>query len=97
MNGWYSKALGDGLLAAESLHQIEQRLRPRCVDDKAAVFIRETSEGLQCEITVYFSPALSAVAESIGAVPCAPPSRAGLSLLIGVDASWSALFPERAS
>ena len=61
-----------------------------------AVFIRHESEGrLHCEIMVYFSPASVAIAKGFDADPCEKPSPAGLSLLLGAEDSWQALFPEQ--
>jgi hypothetical protein len=60
-----------------------------------AVFFRHESEGrLHCEIKVYFSPALGDIAKTLGASPCKRPTRYDLSLLVGVPAAWSVLFPE---
>ncbi len=100
MRAWFSKNLGDGMLACEPLGQLEQRFlsvfakanRPK----EMAAFTRHESEGrLHCEVQVYFSPASVVVAREVGAEPCARPSPDGLSLLAGSRDSWSALFPER--
>ena len=61
-----------------------------------AAFIRHESEGrLHCEVKVYFSPASVIVAREIDAEPCDRPSPDGLSLLVGSEDSWLALFQER--
>jgi hypothetical protein len=60
-----------------------------------AVFYRHESEGrLQCEVKVYFSPAISDTAKTLGASPCEQPTRYDLNLLVGTPAVWSVLFPE---
>ncbi len=100
MGVWYSKNLGDGMLAYEPLGQLEELLlsvyaqagNPR----EMAAFVRHESEGrLHCEVKVYFSPASAVVAGEVEAEPCGRPSPEGLSLLAGSEDSWSALFPER--
>ncbi len=100
MNVWFSKNLGDGMLAHEPLGRLEELLlsvyaqagNPRGM----AAFVRHESEGrLHCEVKVYFSPASGVVAEEVEAEPCGRPSPEGLSLLAGSEESWSALFPER--
>ncbi len=100
MRAWFSKNLGDGMLACEPLGRLEERFLS--VYAKAdspkemAAFMRHESEGrLHCEVKVYFSPASAVVAREVGAEPCARPSPDGLSLLAGSRDSWSALFPER--
>ena len=58
-----------------------------------AVFTRPESEGrLHCEVIAYFSPAAQDVAKTFDAEPCEKPARAGLGLLAGNEACWSALF-----
>lgn len=62
-----------------------------------AVFTRPESEGrLYCEVIAYFSPAAVGVAQAFDAQPCMKPTRAGLGLLAGDQASWAVLFPEAA-
>lgn len=99
MSVWWSKNLGDGLLAWQPLREIEDRF---ALDEAKAggsadmaVFIRHESDGrLHCEVVVYFSPAAGAVAQAFDAVRCGPPSPHGLGLLAGSRAAWAALFPE---
>jgi len=100
MSGWFSKNLGDAMLAREALDGIEALFRS--VYAKAgnlmemAVFIRHESEGrLHCEVKVYFSPASVAVAREVDADPCKKPTPDGLSLLVGSEESWLVLFPKR--
>lgn len=99
MDTWYSKALGDGMMAATPSAEIEEVFL-RLFDAAGkplnmAVFTRPESEGrLHCEVIAYFSPAAKGVAKAVDAQPCEKPSRAGLGLLAGDEGSWSVLFPE---
>jgi hypothetical protein len=102
MDNWYSKQLGDGMMASVPSAEIEEIFLPlfeyvgRPLD--MAVFTRYESEGrLHCEVTAYFSPAAVEVAKVIGAEPCAKPARAELGLLTGDKQVWSVLFPENAA
>ena len=100
MSGWFSKNLGDAMLASDPLYRIEGLFSPEYARAGSpadmAVFMRHESEGrLHCEIKAYFSPAAAVVAKAVDADPCARPSRDGLSLLAGSMESWPALFPER--
>jgi hypothetical protein len=102
MDNWYSKQLGDGMMASLPSAEIEEIFLPlfesagRPVN--MAVFTRYDSEGrLHCEVTAYFSPAAMEVAKAFDAQPCAKPSRAELGLLLGDKQAWSALFPESES
>ena len=62
-----------------------------------AAFIRHESKGrLHCEVKIYLSPMLIAVAKSVDAAPCEKPSPVGLRLLAGTQDSWGILFPEQA-
>jgi len=97
---WFSKNLGDGMLAYEPLDRLEKLFitmyasagSPR----EMALFIRHESEGrLHCEVKAYFSPASAVVAKEVDAEPCAKPSPHALSLLAGSEESWSVLFPEQ--
>jgi hypothetical protein len=99
MTTWYSKALGDGMMASIPSSEIEllfQKLsfaRGNPLD--MAVFTRHESEGrLHCEVIAYFSPTAAEVAKAVGAQPCPKPARSGLGLLAGEKESWSILFPE---
>ncbi len=99
MNIWFSKNLGDAMLAYLALENIkavcgEAYQKANCSNDMA-VFLRHESEGrLQCEVKIYFSPAIGDIAKSLGASPCEQPTRYGLSLLVGSQAAWSMFFPE---
>ena len=99
MATWYSKALGDGMMAALPSDEIEEKFLHLFIAAgkplNMAVFTRSESEGrLHCEVTAYFSPAARDVAVVFDARPCEKPARAGWGLLAGDEPSWSALFPE---
>lgn len=99
MSAWFTKNLGDAMLDGEALAQLEELfLSVYGKSDSAskiAIFIRHESEGrLHCEVKAYFSPDAVNVARTVDADPCVRPSRDGLSLLIGSEDSWLALFPE---
>jgi hypothetical protein len=99
MDSWYSKELGDGIMAAMPSAEIEkaflQQFNTAGEPPNMAVFTRLESEGrLHCEVIAYFSPAAMQVAKAFNAQPCEKPSRAGLALLAGEKLSWSMLFPE---
>jgi len=100
MKTWFSKSLGDGILAAEPLGHLEELFMSMYAKagspGEMAAFIRHESEGrLHCEVMVYFSPASLAVAREVDAEPCERPSPDGLSLFAGSKDSWPVLFPER--
>lgn len=99
MEFWYSKPLGDGMMAVMPSAEIEKIFQPlfesagKPVD--MAVFTRHESEGrLHCEVIAYFSPAAAEVAKAFDAEPCEKPSRGELGLLAGDKQAWSVLFPE---
>ena len=100
MMTWFSKNLGDGVLAQQPLDELEESFLSAyamadCPEDMA-VFLRHESEGrLHCEVMVYLSPASEAVAREVDAEPCVKPSPAGLGLLAGSEECWLMLFPER--
>ncbi len=99
ISAWYTKDLGDAMLAGEALAQLEKHFLSMYgksgSHSKIAIFIRHESEGrLHCEVKAYFSPDTVKVARTVDADPCARPSRDGLSLLVGSEDSWLALFPE---
>ena len=98
MNSWFTKNLGDAMLAGEALDDIKAVfLSEYAKSDRAeqlALFVRHESEGrLHCEVKVYFSPASAVVANAVGATPCTKPSSDGLGLLAGSELSWSTFFP----
>lgn len=99
MSAWYSKNLGDAMLAPEELGRIEALFltmytkagRPKDM----ALFYRHESGRLHCEVKVYLSPAAAAVARKIAADPCERPAPEGLSLSVGAEESWSIFFPAK--
>ncbi len=98
MSVWFSKNLGDGMLAWEPLAHIEALSLAAFTNaggrEDMAVFMRHESEGrLHCELIVYFSPAASELAKEVDADRCERPSAHGLGLLAGSEDCWSALFP----
>jgi hypothetical protein len=100
MRNWFLKNLGDAMLASDQQDRIEQLLLSAYADagnpKEMAAFTRHESEGrLHCEVKIYFSPILVAVAREVNAEPCEKPSPDGLSMLAGAQDSWLALFPER--
>ncbi len=99
MELWYSKVLGDGMMASIPSDEIEEVFLQLFIAAgkplNMAIFTRYESEGrLHCEVTAYFSPAAADVAKAFDAQSCEKPSRAGLGLLVGDQLSWSVLFPE---
>ncbi len=97
---WFSKNLGDAMLAGEAINSVEAVFQAAFVQAgcpcEMAVFMRHESEGrLHCEVKTYFSPAAVSVARQLGADPCAKPSPIGLSLLGGSEDSSLLLFPQQ--
>ena len=100
ISDWFTKNLGDAMLAGDALAQLEALFLATYEDSgvasKAAIFIRHESEGhLHCEVKAYFSPDAAIVARAVDADPCARPTRNDLSLLVGAEDSWQAWFPEQ--
>ena len=98
MSDWFTKNLGDPLLADKSLDHIKELFLMECEKltktGEMAIFIRHESEGqLHCEVRVYFSPASHNIAKAVNAVICKTPSPEGLGLLAGSEDAWSILFP----
>jgi hypothetical protein len=92
MNDWFSLPLGDALTAQVTLGTIRNALTSSAAGAGAAVFMRQVSGPLHCEVTVYFSPAAAALARQFDATPCAAPGRRGLELLAGQAGGASRLF-----
>jgi Protein of unknown function (DUF3565) len=95
---WFSLLLGDALIADARLAEIQKafaRARAeRGARPEIAVFKRhDTEHSLQCEVTVYFSPAAAEIAGAFWATPCAQPLSRCLELVAGDARSWEALFP----
>jgi len=100
MHAWFSKNLGDGILAVQPLSHIQAQFRSAFANagspKEMALFLRHESAGrLHCEVSIYLSPASAQLAKAIDAKPCAQPTPGGLSLLVGSDDAWSMLFPDR--
>ena len=100
MNSWFTKNLGDAMLAGDSLDHIKALFASKCAladnPQDMAIFIRhETESHLYCAIKVYFSPASAYVAKEVDATPCNQPSPDNLELLAGPEACRSIFFPER--
>jgi hypothetical protein len=98
MDTWFSKQIGDGIMAPMPSAQIEEIFLPLFETAgkpvNMALFTRYESEGrLHCEVTAYFSPAAADVAKALDAEPCERPSRTELGLLMGDKLAWSVLFP----
>lgn len=93
---WFCKHLGDGILAAAALGRIEDLFRAEYARAGApgdmALFVRQSSDGLHCEVSIYFSPAAAAVARVVAAVPWDRPLPEGLDLLVGAADSRAVLF-----
>jgi hypothetical protein len=99
MTAWYSKNLGDGMLASEPLDTLEKHFLSVLANTDSpggmAVFIRHESEGrLHCEVIAYFFLESDTVAKELNARPCEKPLPYGLSLLAGPEDSWSTHFAE---
>lgn len=87
---WFCRTLGDGLLASVPLSHIQHafaQLYPAAPPPDTAVFIRHRLDGLQCEVTVFFSPRLAELARQCGAHRCYPPHAAEVELLLGSAAA----------
>lgn len=105
MSVWFTKSLGDAMLAGEALDQIKTLFLSEYDQvlseyDRAerrkemAIFFRHESEGrLHCELKIYLTPTSVLLAEQVDAIPCERPSPQGLSLLAGAEESWSAFSP----
>jgi hypothetical protein len=83
MNDWFSLPLGDLLTAQFTLGKIRDAWASSTAGSGAAVFTRQASGPLHCEVTAYFSPAAADLARQFGATRCAAPGRRGLELLAG--------------
>jgi hypothetical protein len=89
---WYTLPLGDALTAQVTLAEIREAFGAALQGLDAAVFTRQVSGPLHCEVTAYFSPAAAGLARQCDATPCAPPGRRGLELLAGPPDCVSRLF-----
>jgi hypothetical protein len=98
MGRWFSKNLGDGMLAYGPLAEIEALFLTTYPQtdypSEVALFVRHESEGrLHCEVKVYFPPAIEEFAQSVSAITCNKPTSTGLSLLVGSETALSTFFP----
>lgn len=88
MDSWFTKNLGDAMLASETLARIKKIFieahRATGEPSDMALYVRHESEGrLHCEVKIYLSPASSELAREIDARACEKPSLTGLGLLAG--------------
>ncbi|MGB5250606.1 MAG: hypothetical protein WBO47_13340 [Gammaproteobacteria bacterium] len=95
---WYSKNLGDAMLAGTDLARIKELFESVHANagypkDMAAFIRHESHGGLHCQVMTYFSPAAGVIARKILAQPCQRPAAENLGLLVGSEAAWPALFP----
>jgi hypothetical protein len=99
MTSWYTKELGDGIMADAPSEEIKaaflRSFQAAGEPLEMAIFTRLESEGrLHCEVVAYFSPAAQELARGFDAEPCARPAREGLGLLAGDARCWPLLFPD---
>jgi hypothetical protein len=85
---WFSKNLGDAMLAGEALARIETLFKTAYAKtgnpNDMALYVRHENEGcLHCELIIYLTPASVDVAQEIDAKSCQKPSSHGLGLLVG--------------
>jgi len=85
---WYSKNLGDAMLAGEALAHIETLFKAAYAKsgkpEGMALYIRHENEGrLHCEVIIYLSLPAADVAKVIEAESCEKPALQGLGLLLG--------------
>jgi hypothetical protein len=92
MNDWFSLPLGDVLMAQLTLGKIREAFARPAPISGAAVFTRQVSGPLHCEVTAYFTPAAADLARRFDASPCAAPGRRGLELLAGQADGATRLF-----
>jgi len=98
MRDWYTRNLGDAMLADPMLAEIRAAFlsgyNNTDPSGQRAIFIRHESEGrLQCEVRLYFTPSASVTAMAFDATRCSRPSTVGLDLLCGHEAAWTLLPP----
>ena len=88
MHHWHSLPLGDALTAHLALARIRDSFETHYpLADRpagAAVYVRhESTGGLHCEVTAFFSPAAASLAREFDATPCNAPPAGGLEPLAG--------------
>lgn len=94
MQSWRMKNLGDAMLAGDDLEYVQALFyvayEKAGSPDNMAIYVRHEAEGrLHCEVKLYFPPACSEFAETVGARPCPSPSLEGLGLLLGSETALS--------
>lgn len=99
---WFLINLGDATLVDNELELLRQRLSVAFTQagspKNMAAFMRHEADGrLHCEVKIYLSPTWNSTAKVFQATPCKKPSASDLSLLIGCQGAWSALFPKGAN
>jgi hypothetical protein len=89
---WYVLPLGDNLSSAAVLARIAiefaELYRADALASVAVLQRLDTTHSLQCEVTVYFSPACAVLAQRFQATACSRPDSRGLSLLAGHPERW---------
>jgi hypothetical protein len=87
MLNWYVLPLGDSLSSAAELARIAiefaELYRADALASAVVLQRLDTVHSLQCEVTVYFSPACTVLAQRFQATACSRPDPRGLSLLAG--------------
>jgi hypothetical protein len=96
MSVWYTRNLGDAMLAVPALDQLRQQFETLLSNENTpgpqALFVRHESAGdLHCELVVYLTPASAELAGTVDARACPRPVSAGLELYCGSTEAWSLL------
>lgn len=97
MKQWFSKDLGDGMMAYLPLEEILAEFTPRFEaagrpDDMALFKRHELGSELFCNATAYLSPAAAEIAHACLATPCVPPPADDITLVAGNETCWTQLF-----
>jgi len=99
MTHWWCKRLGDAITAEPACEAMRMAFAKAHAaagySSGMAMFRRsELAGGVQCEVSVYFSPEAGELARRFAAMPCNPPAPGTLELLAGLPACWARLFPD---
>ena len=97
---WYSKELGNGMVAQEPTNNIMEAFLPVFAAKGSPVEMAVFShyDRHADVVTVYFSPAAKELAERFSATSCEKPTfRDGTGLLVGDQSAIQVLFPETQS